>query len=301
MHRQVGLAVFPQEARSPIERMIERAPFAGRGALFHPDIGPDRVARIGQQAFQLSLDHRRIGFQFIEPGEVLAIEILVGGKEGVIQPRAFVVIGGAAAQRPIDEGRDPALLRLAPLALSRRQHGIGAGGHARPQRVAIGQARRQFLFDLGGKPRLAIHQLAHVVPRHQRGLLFAAALEQLCQPQLRSEVEPIDRQRPVKRGAFARIVARQTVGVGQVAPQGQGPGIGRSRAGKGPNRGRPVAGTDRGHAFSVGFKRFARWLGRGLGHCAARDRPASASPQGVLPLGRGTSNLPAWLKLPLPC
>ena len=221
-----------------------------------------------------------MGLKLVEPREVLAVKILVGREERIIEPGAFVLIGRAAAQRAVDEGSDPALLGFSPITLARFQHRIGAGRHAGAKLVAIGQPRRQFLFDLRGKARLPFGQLTHIVPRHQRSLLLPPPLEQLGKAQLGAEIEPVKRQGPVKRGALARVIAAQAVGMGQIAPQRQGPGIGRGGAGEGFNRSGPIAGAYRGHALGVGFKRFARRLVRGLGHDGARDRPAPRFPQG---------------------
>ena len=48
-HGLVRFAIFPQEAGSPIERTVERSPFVGRRALFHRDVGAERLAGIAEQ------------------------------------------------------------------------------------------------------------------------------------------------------------------------------------------------------------------------------------------------------------
>lgn len=245
--------------------MVKLAPLAGRNTLFHPHIGTQRLARIGQQPFELGLDHRGMRFQLVEPGKVLAVKIFVGRQERIIQPGAFVLIRTAAAKRAVDESGDPALAGLVPLALALGENGIGAGGKPGTQGFAIGQPFGKFCLHLRRQPILPRGKLADIVPRDQCRLLLAHALKQLRHAQLGTEIEPVERQRPVKRDALASVISGQAVGVGEVAPQRQRGGIGLGGAGEGGDSRRAIAGTNRGHAPGIGFERLGGRLGQRRG------------------------------------
>ena len=144
-HRQIRLAIFPQEAGRPIERPVERAPVILGGAFVQSDIGAQRIAGRGEQGFKLLFDRRCSGFELVEPREMMAVEILVGRKKRIADPGALILESPAAAQGNIGKGADAALFRL---IAGRAILGNGSiGGNANPgfQRSAIGLAQRQLL------------------------------------------------------------------------------------------------------------------------------------------------------------
>lgn len=96
-------------------------------------------------------------------------------------------------------------------------------------------------------------KLADIGPGQQRRALLTQALVKLGQAQLRSKVQPVDRQCPVQRMAFAFMVPGQPVRIGEVAPKRQRIGIGLSRARKGHNRPGWIAAAQGGKAFVIGL------------------------------------------------
>ena len=105
---------------------------------------------------------------------------------------------------------------------------------------------------------------------------LAFMLKQLCQPQVRSEIRPVERQRAIKRGAFAGAVSSEAVRVGEVAPQRPGHRVSRGGTLERSNcRGR-IAGLNRCKPFSIGALRSFRIERDWVSHVSTLDFPPAA-------------------------
>jgi len=171
-----------------------------------------------------------------------------------MQAGALVGVDRPTTQRTIEESADPPLLSRIPASLSGLNNCVGLGPKAGLQFVAIGRTGIDFGLDMWGE--LAIKpgdKLVDICPGQQGCALLTQALVELGQAQLCSKVEPVDRQRPIQRAAFAFMVPGQPVRIGEVAPKRQRIGIGLSRARKGRDGLRRSAAAQGGKPFIVGL------------------------------------------------